>query len=39
MVDLTHNTIKQLFYQQIHDLTLHGKVGSFDMQFSDRWLR
>ena len=33
-------TIKRLFYEQIKDLTMRtSKINSFDMQFSDRWLR
>jgi len=37
-MDLSKNTIKELFYRQIKDLTLATKVKSFDIQFSDRWL-
>ncbi len=42
MVDLSNNTIKRLFEQQIKDLThrtvIH-KEDSFDYQFSGGWLR
>ncbi len=38
-MDISHKTIKQLFYNQIKDLTLgNRKMDSFDVQFSDRWL-
>ena len=38
-MDLSKNTIKELFYRQIKDLTLSSKLNSFDFQFSDGWLR
>ena len=32
--------IRELFYQQIKTLTLRDKgVSTFDIQFSDRWLK
>ena len=34
MVDLTNNKIKDLFYQQVRDLTLRSIEDSFDLQFS-----
>jgi len=34
MVDTNHNTIKDLFYQQIKNLTLKSVEDSFDIQFS-----
>jgi len=38
-MDLSHETIKKLFYKQTRNLTLRTcKVDLFDMQFSDRWL-
>jgi len=37
--DTRLETIKELFYQQIKDLTLRTcKADTFDFQFSDRWL-
>ena len=38
-VDTSTETIKELFYRQIKDLTLKGKVGTFDYQFSERWIQ
>ena len=38
-MDLSHKHIEELFYKQIKDLTLKKKMGSFDIQFSDRWLK
>ena len=39
--DLTQNTIQQLFYRQIRNLTakssLDDKMNTFDLQFSDSW--
>jgi len=35
MYETDHNTIKELFYQQISELTR--KTNSFDYQFSDQW--
>ena len=37
MVDLRKETIHDLFYKQVKDLTL-SKIQSFDLQFSDAWL-
>ncbi len=37
-VDLSPKTINELFNKQIRDLTTK-TVGSFDYQFSDRWLK
>ena len=37
MVDLSKETIQDLFYQQVKKLTL-SKTQSFDLQFSDAWL-
>jgi hypothetical protein len=34
--DTSHETIKQLFYKQIRDLST--KASSFDVQFSDLWV-
>lgn len=34
MVDTSHNTIKDLFYQQIRGITLRSVEDSFDLQFS-----
>lgn len=34
-MDLSHDTIKELFYKQIKDLTLKKK-QSFDLQFSGK---
>ncbi|MFC1705114.1 hypothetical protein ACFLZ6_02190 [Nanoarchaeota archaeon] len=34
--DISQETIKQLFYQQIRNLSVSNS-KSFDMQFSDRW--
>jgi len=31
--------IKELFYEQIKNLTLRTKCNSFDYQFSGEWLR
>jgi len=36
-MDISVNTIKDLFYRQIKDLTSR-TTDSFDLQFSDRWL-
>ena len=36
MVDLRTNTIKDLFYQQIKNLTLKSAEDSFDLQFSGK---
>ena len=38
MIDLSNETIKELFYKQIRNLSI-SKTDSFDMQFSERWLR
>jgi hypothetical protein len=38
MVDLSNETIKQLFYKQVNELTRR-TVDSFEIQFSDRWIR
>ncbi len=39
-VDLSTGTIQELFMKQITDLTKKtANVNSFDVQFSDRWLR
>jgi len=35
--DMSQNTIKELFYRQIRELTIKAN-KSFDYQFSDRWL-
>jgi len=35
MYETDHNTIKELFYRQMSELTR--KTNSFDYQFSDRW--
>ena len=37
-MDLSNETIKELFYKQIKDITLRTKAESFDYQFSGRWL-
>lgn len=37
--DTSLETIKRLFYEQIKALTLKVKADSFDLQFSDEWLR
>lgn len=37
MVDLSHKTIKELFYKQIRDMTV--KRDHFDVQFSDQWMK
>ncbi len=37
MVDLSNETIETLFFRQIRRLTVPEE--SFDVQFSDRWLR
>ena len=37
-MDLEKETIKELFYQQIRELTLRTKAESFDYQFSGKWL-
>jgi hypothetical protein len=34
MVDLRTNTIKDIFYQQVKELTLRSIEDSFDLQFS-----
>ena len=40
MVDLTTSTIKKIFNKQIRELTKKTLANeSFDMQFSDRWVR
>jgi len=37
--DISHDTIKQLFYQQIRRVTKKACGNeSFDIQFSDQWL-
>ena len=40
--DLSHNTIQQLFYRQIRNLSVtenaNSRMKTFDMQFSDAWL-
>lgn len=36
-MDLSNETIKELFYKQIRNLTLR-TIDSFDFQFSDKWL-
>ncbi len=33
-MDLSNNTIKELFYQQVKNLTLKSIEDSFDLQFS-----
>jgi hypothetical protein len=38
MVDLSNDTIQQLFYKQIKNLTQR-TTDSFEIQFSDRWIR
>jgi hypothetical protein len=38
MIDLSNETIEHLFYNQIKEMT-RKTVYSFEMQFSDRWLR
>ncbi|HOI18618.1 MAG TPA: hypothetical protein PLX15_02030 [Candidatus Woesearchaeota archaeon] len=43
MVDLSNETIKRLFYQQIRRLSVKSCSGdsfgdSFDFQFSDKWI-
>ncbi len=37
--DTSLETIKKLFYEQIKVMTLKVKADSFDLQFSDGWLR
>jgi hypothetical protein len=37
-MDLSNETIKELFYKQIKDLTLNRKTQSFDYQFSGKLL-
>jgi hypothetical protein len=37
MVDLKKETIQDLFYKQVKNLTL-SKLQSFDLQFSDAWI-
>ncbi len=37
MVDLSKETIQELFYKQVKSLTL-SKMQSFDLQFSDAWI-
>lgn len=37
-MDLRNETIKELFYKQIRELTLKTSIDSFDFQFSDMWL-
>ena len=32
-------TVRELFYQQIRDLTQRTLSNSFDIQFSERWIR
>jgi hypothetical protein len=42
MVDLTTNTIKKLFEQQIRELTrqtINKKAETFDYQLSGEWIR
>ena len=36
VVDLSTGTIRQIFMQQVKDMTLNKKIDSFDVQFSDR---
>ncbi len=37
--DISHDTIKRLFYQQIRSITKRACGNeSFDIQFSDQWL-
>jgi len=38
MIDLSNETIKELFYRQIRELSV-SKTDSFDLQFSERWLK
>ncbi len=38
MIDLSNETIKELFYRQIRNLSVN-KADSFDLQFSERWLK
>jgi len=37
-MDLSNETIKELFYKQIKELTLNKKTESFDYQFSGKIL-
>ncbi len=37
MVDLKKETIQDLFYKQVKNLTL-SRLQSFDLQFSDAWV-
>jgi len=37
MVDVRKETIQDLFYKQVRNLTL-SKMQSFDLQFSDAWI-
>ncbi len=38
-MDTSQQTIKQLFYRQIRDLTIKSiKNESLDLQFSDKWI-
>lgn len=37
MVDLSKETIQELFYKQVRKLTLD-KLKSFELQFSDAWI-
>ena len=38
MVDLSTSKIKELFNKQVKELTKKTVTGSFDYQFSDRWI-
>ena len=41
-MDTSTETIKNLFYKQIKDLTaktVNEKMRTFDVQFSDRWVQ
>ena len=38
MIDVTHATIEQIFYQKIRQKTMESMEKSFDFQFSDAWL-
>jgi len=37
-MDLSKETIKEIFYKQIRELTLRTRAESFDYQFSGKWL-
>lgn len=34
-----HDTIRELFYNQIKELTRKSLTKSFDIQFSERWIQ